>query len=423
MHKQFWQKITASSLAAIFSVLWLLLAGSLFAQEPSDVGPIDHDADPQVLRSFVVVPSPKVDPAWVNSLLINLGRLAHVKEVYLWPKQEQLDTPDGIASVQKWAALHGYAYILFVDTDLQNDQAERGVVVHYHTRDVLSGLESPMESFQAPLPDVQALQETFWLPLLAELDKLEAPAREGSLIVYAQKGTVVTGLSAKPLIIGTEGEAQVPLVIPGTYRWKAQAPGLASKQGVLFVRENPAVLRIKQEQSPGWALEWGALMGQFGDVWIQRLFNTDQIWLGFGLQQYWIGINFPSSEDLFPYTEPVISLPLLQPGLTAGFRFFDDTYYVRPYLSITLMARLNTALLMLDPVAPMVLSGNGGLEYRLAEKIAPFIELGASFYPFCNGLYMAASRGGATRAPSTFFYSNSWYIDIPLFRLGVRFFL
>lgn len=423
MHKQFWQKITASSLAAIFSILWILLAGSLFAQEQSDVEPADHNTVPQVLRSFVVVSSPKIDPVWVNSLLINLGRLSHVREVYLWPEPQQLDTPNGFAPVQKWAALHGYAYILFVDTDLQNDQAERVVVVKYQTVDVLSGLESPMESFQAPLPDVRDLQETFWLPLLAELDKLEASAQEGFLTVYAQKGTVVTGLLAKPLIIGTEGEVKVPLVIPGTYRWKAEAPGLASQRGVLFVRENPAALVIKQEQSPRWTLEWGAVMGQFGDLWIQRLFSNDRIWLGFGLQQYWIGINFPSSEDLFPYTEPVISLPLLQPGLTAGFRFFDDTYYVRPYLSMTLMGRLNTALLMFDPVAPMVLSGSGGFEYRLTDKTSPFIEIGASWYPFCNGLSMAASRGGASRAPSTYLYSNSWYIDIPLFRLGVRFFL
>jgi len=423
MHKQFWQKIKTPCITAMFSLLWFLLSGSLFAQEEIHADLSLQNTSAPILRSFVVVPSPKIDPAWVNSLLINLGRLAHVREVYLWPEPLNMDTPDGIASVQKWAAVHGYAYILFVDTDLQNDQPEPSVQVQYQAVDVLSGLTHPVQTFQAPLPDLRDLQETFWLPLLAEADTLEASAREGILTVYAQKGTVVTGLLPEPLIIGPDGEAQIPLLIPGTYRWKARSPGLKSMQGVLLLRENPAVLMIKQGQAPSWTLEWGAVMGQFGDIWVHRLFKSDKIWLGFGLQQYWIGINFPGPEDLFPYTEPVISLPLLQPGLTTGFRFFDDTYFLRPYLTMTLMARLNTALLMLDPVAPMVLSGGGGLEYHLTDNMAPFIELGASYYPLCNGLAMAASRRGESRSPSTFLYSDSWYIDIPLFRLGVRFFL
>lgn len=422
---------------------FILLAALLPAQEQPETGASAQEEEAPLLRSFVVLCSDTLDPLWIDSLLLNLGRLSRLRELYLWPERlpgtragdasdtegsvdiSDLVTDDSgttLDNALRWAALHDYAFVLILDQAVSAEKPDT-VRVSYRVLKVLSRLEQRSGSFEDFLPSEKNLNQTFWLPLLAELDPLEAQKGQGLLTIRAVPGTRVTGFSSLPIVIDSSGEAALPVLVPGTYRYSTSAEGYRSQSGVYTLRESSAILSLAQHRASQWLIEQGFVMGQFADAWLYRLFFNETLRIGMGLQQYWAGINYPSVNDLFPYTEPVISLPLIQPGVTLEYVFLDGTSFLRPYLSAAFMLRLNTSLLRLDPAAAMVLGANGGLEWRLGPGFAAFFELGAAFYPFCNGLYLVASHGGESQSPSTFFYSGSWYLDIPLFRLGVRFFL
>jgi len=86
-------------------------------------------------------------------------------------------------------------------------------------------------------------------------------------------------------------------------------------------------------------------------------------------------------------------------------------------------ASVNTELFRLDSAAALYLNANAVLNGALASALPPFLNLSASWYPFCDGPALAASHDGKSWIPSTFLYADSWYLDIPVSRLGVRFFL
>ena len=425
--------------------LWLVLGLSPFCLSAQDGGPQDPGAQdpgsygaaepPQaagpspslasgLYRSFVVVLSPAIETSWDTSILYNLFRLDRIREVYLWPERispaaAELFAADLLEPVLRWAALHGMDFVLVLDRDMEH--SSEGVVSTYQVYQTLSSSQILSGAFTADPPSEQELQQTFWLPLLSALEDLKAQRRTGQLSIRGVPGSKIRGFSKEPIQLDQAGEAVIPVDLPGTYRYKALAPGYQGTAGVLALLESPAQLSLKQAPLKPWVLELGSLMGQFGDVWVQHRNADNRLWLGFGLGQYWIGIYYPNQEDIWPYTQPFISLPLLEPGVQAGYLFFDDTAFFRPYVSLAALLRVNTALMRLDPAAFMVLAATAGLEYKIWPAMLPFIEVGFRFYPFCSGLFVAASRGGEVRAPATFLYSDSWYLDIPLFRLGVRF--
>ncbi|MCA1949382.1 MAG: hypothetical protein LDL24_02345 [Treponema sp.] len=381
-------------------------------------------------RAFVILVSPDMDGIWFNSLWYNLGRLSRLRELYRWvlgEKKAETEstaapiTESEVQASRRWAALHDYGFILVLQREPNSGPDQ--VRISYRVVDVISGQERLSGVLEDRTPDERDLEEIFWLPLMAELDSLEAQKNVGLLTVRALPGTKVIGIGSDPPLIDESGEAQVQIAIPGTYRWKAEARGMTTASGIISLRESPAELVISQQRISSWTLEAGVLMGQFGDLWISKLFAKEQYWIGFGLQQYWIGINYPSPEDPFPYSEPVISLPMIQPGLCVGYRYYDETSFLRPYISGLMMARLNTSLMMLDPVAPWVIYGNGGLEWRLLRSLAFFAEASAAYYPMSMGRFLVASKIGENRTPSTYIFAEDWFLEFPLFRLGVRYFL
>ncbi|MCK7486263.1 MAG: hypothetical protein MZU97_12455 [Bacillus subtilis] len=62
-----------------------------------------------------------------------------------------------------------------------------------------------------------------------------------------------------------------------------------------------------------------------------------------------------------------------------------------------------------------------GAEWRAFPRTAVFFELGAAFYPFCDGFLMAASRGGQDGGPFISLFGSRWFFEAPLIRFGTRF--
>jgi len=399
---------------------------SLAAAVPLAPEPVDTVS----LRSFVILYSDSIEPSWATSLVYALGKLERVREVYLWPEPvPQSTAPKVIAEALRWASLKDMGFVLYVTRTApgkpESEVASRegSFDIHYRVFRVLSAQEIMAATFSAETPTQEELQNTFWLSLAAAMDTLEAQRRAGRLTIRGVPGSKLFGFTKAPIQLDNTGEATITVEIPGTYRYRAFASGYEARSGVLTLLDSPSVLQLEQPAQSPWYFESGALMGQFGDVWIHRHIGNS-IWLGLGFQQYWIGLYFPNQEDLkytSNYTNYFVSLPLLEPGIQAGYYLSDGLSLIKPYVSGTLFLRVNTSLLQLDPIAFMAISAQTGLEYTLLPKLRPFIELGFRFYPFCDGLYLAASRGGEVRAPSTFLFSDSWYVDIPILRLGVRF--
>ena len=95
----------------------------------------------------------------------------------------------------------------------------------------------------------------------------------------------------------------------------------------------------------------------------------------------------------------------------------------RPYLSLAAFARVATLNSKIVPSAPVGTTLFLGIERRIAAGCSAFFELGVAYYPFCDGYLTAVSKSSSTEGPYGFSYGDTWFIEYPQFRLGVRFFL
>ena len=110
------------------------------------------------------------------------------------------------------------------------------------------------------------------------------------------------------------------------------------------------------------------------------------------------------------------------PGAGFGMYFLPEDSYVRPYASATAFARilLLKGAFGFDTVAPLGLQSALGAEWRAFPRAAVFVEFGATFYPFCDGFLMAASRGDQD-GPFLNLFGARWFLELPILRLGARF--
>ncbi len=279
----------------------------------------------------------------------------------------------------------------------------------------------------APIPYINELSETFWIPLIVELEKITATERHSYIRVRAEPGTVLHGFGTAPLTVGTEGEISIDTFVPGTYSWRAVRRHTQTQTGVFTAVEEDARLVISPKWLKRWSLESGMVMAQFPDVWFGAANVYNRFFFRIGIEQYLFGFYFPTEDSPESYSSSIVSLPMVMPGLTAGMYFGNTAQFIRPYLSASAFIRYNTDLDVVDPVGPLAARLAAGFDWRMKPAIALFGELGGTFYPGANGPLLVASRGTAESGSSdssgaTFFiYGGNYFLELPTFRLGARF--
>jgi len=297
----------------------------------------------------------------------------------------------------------------------------------YRLVDVLSRKIMAENIITAPIPYINELSETFWIPLIVELEKITATERHSYIRVRAEPGTVLHGFGTAPLTVGTEGEISIDTFVPGTYSWRAVRRHTQTQTGVFTAVEEDARLVISPKWLKRWSLESGMVMAQFPDVWFGAANVYNRFFFRIGIEQYLFGFYFPTEDSPESYSSSIVSLPMVMPGLTAGMYFGNTAQFIRPYLSASAFIRYNTDLDVVDPVGPLAARLAAGFDWRMKPAIALFGELGGTFYPGANGPLLVASRGTAESGSSdssgaTFFiYGGNYFLELPTFRLGARF--
>ncbi|MBU1079547.1 MAG: hypothetical protein KKB59_03580, partial [Spirochaetes bacterium] len=288
-------------------------------------------------------------------------------------------------------------------------------------------------------PTARDLAEFWWLPLVAAAEDAAGAAgplgRAPWVRVEAAPGTRISGLSAAGDAIGSRAEgsgsavAVVPesgflalgLRVPGTYEWRAEAAGAYPESGTFFAAEPGATLSVPRRPLRRWMLEAGLFMAQYPDLWAAWRFAEDRFFLRLGLGQFMAGLYLVDEEYGTETPSAFSSLPLVQPGAGLGWYAMPPDSPVRPYALASASARVSVATetgLAIDPVAPWIVAAAIGAEWPIARAWSLFLEIGAAFYPLCDGALLASSRGySGIGSP---IYGDGWLLEAPTMRFGAR---
>lgn len=271
-------------------------------------------------------------------------------------------------------------------------------------------------------PTTRDLIDFWWLPVVEAVEQALPSLKKPIVSITAQPGTSVQGLTEEPLVIPESGRAELSLRVPGTYPWRATVSGAYPERGIFDALSHGAGMVITNRPLRPWAVELGMHMIQYPDIYGSWRFAEDRLFLRFGFSQILAGLFLGDATD-DSGEWGFVSSPLVQPGIGLGYYALPPDYSVRPYLIVSAFARLIVSAelpLTLDPVGLFGTSAVLGAEWALAERLAMFIELGASFYPCPDGALLAVSRGSGDSGPTLSLYGESWFLEAPLFRFGVR---
>lgn len=275
-----------------------------------------------------------------------------------------------------------------------------------------------------PSPTARELAEYWWIPLVEAAEAALPKVKKTLVRVSAAPGTTVTGLSEEPMVIPEEGFLDLPLRVPVTRPWRAVSKGAYPESGYFAALEQGQNLEIPRRPLRLWSVETGLTMLSFPEVWAHRNLGEDTYFIRFGLAQYLFGL-YLVNEEFGEETPPaVLSLPLVMPGAGFGMYFLPSDVYVRPYGYASAFARilLLRGAFGFDTVAPIGTNAYLGAEWRAFPRTAVFFEVGAAFYPFCDGFLMAASRGGqGNDGPYINLFGSRWFFEAPMIRFGTRF--
>lgn len=337
----------------------------------------------------------------------------------------------------RWAAPRNYDYLVSGTVSLASSSSSPGgegagtpaipfpgkesrVSVRLFIRDVVSLKIIHILEWAAPFPSEEELYQTFWLPLLDRVANLSPTDYVTSLTIQGPPGTRIRGFTEAPVVLPEEGRVMIQVPRLHSFSWHAMIPGHEDLSGSWLTVNEEETLVLSSPPLLRNTLEWGMLRGQFGDFWIGRYFFQDRLQLKIGAAQYIVGFYFPTVWESGD-ASLVISLPMLLPGLVGEWYFGGNHQFIRPYVALGTLFRVNLDQAALDPVAPLILLGRGGLLWRASRKWSFFAELGLDFYPLADGpLLVASQKTTSDGGMSLFLYSDRWYLDLFVFRWGVR---
>ena len=241
------------------------------------------------------------------------------------------------------------------------------------------------------------------VPLLKKYPPLVAhaynrgPPAPVTLTIRAVPGTVVTGLSARPLTVGSGGTVDVDLPSPAPYSLRATASGYVPTQAGLYLN-GATELPLVQVRSPWLKFDASFLDGFFPGLAATFALPSLPLFARVGFTTFRAGLAVNGGDNIG------ISLPLSQFTLLAGIYLSPEDRPSRWYVGAGPLLRVSFppgGPLTIDQLIPFGVQAVGGLELSLLGNLKSFIEYAPSWYytPLPDLFVLSFGNGGGSTFP------------------------
>ena len=252
-------------------------------------------------------------------------------------------------------------------------------------------------------------------PPLASRAYSRGPPAPVTLTIRAVPGTILTGLSLKPLSVGPDGKTSVELPSPAPYSLRAVASGYVPSRKDIYL-DGPTELTLEQARSPWLRLDGAFLDGFFPGVAANFSIPSLPFFARVGFTTFRVGIAV--NRDQF-----LTSLALSQLSLLLGGYLSPEDSSTRWYLGAGPLLRISlpsNGSLVVDQLLPFGVQAVAGVEFPLAGTLRSFVELAPTgYYTPLPALFVASfAKDG-----STFPYVNfppKWALNPFEVRFGLR---
>jgi hypothetical protein len=206
-----------------------------------------------------------------------------------------------------------------------------------------------------------------------------------AVTIRALPGTVVSGLSPKPVVVGKDGTASLQLPSPLPYSLRATLGGYIPVSQSIYFHGQPEIT-IPQARSPWLLVDFTLLDGFFPGVSGTLASSPFPGFVRLGFTTFRAGIAINQDNAL-------VSIPLSQLTLHLGLYLASEDKPLRGYVGAGGLVRLSLppgGELTVDALMPWGVQVIIGMEIAFSSKLRSFVELSPSFYSMpLPGLFMA----------------------------------
>lgn len=272
-------------------------------------------------------------------------------------------------------------------------------------------------------PTAQALRENYSLvePIATPAKKKIAGSAE--IVILAQPGTLVTGLSEKPLEVGQEGELSIELAVPGTYSFEALKEGYYPYKEKFYLESESRVIEIDQQPGSRYALNFYLNNFSFPGFEFSYYFIPNFFFARAGFNTFLLGIRLTDQHDSNDDDSWLQSHSLSHFNITVGRYLGREDQYYRWLVSGGFFARLIMEKgygIGLEPIAPFGVQAIIGLEFSSSAKRRLFLEYVPLLYLTKYPELMRASFP-PDYTPWNYIFGKHSVLDFFNFRFGLRF--
>lgn len=269
----------------------------------------------------------------------------------------------------------------------------------------------------------QALRENYSLVAADAPPAKKKIIDSAEIVILAQPGTLVTGLSEKPLEVGQEGELSIELALPGTYSFEALKRGYYPYKEIFYLESESRVIEIDQQPGSRYALNFYLNNFSFPGFELSYYFIPNFFFARVGFNTFLLGIRVPDQDDSTDDDSWLQSHSLSHINITVGRYLGREDRYYRWLISGGLFTRLIMAKgygIGFEPIAPFGVQAIIGLEFSHSEKKRLFLEYVPLLYLTKYPELMQASFP-PDYEPWNYIFGKSYVIDFFNFRFGLRF--